>query len=215
MKITLVDGSPKTGISNSSRLLSLLQPLIANDNELTFSRVGRKPVSPAQIEELCTTDALVLAFPLYIDAIPSHLMAVMVEMEAFCKRQPSSSSKKPHVYALVNNGFYEGHQTRIAIEIVKHWCARCGFLFGMAIGYGAGEMLGFMEKVPLGHGPLKNLGNAMNKLASAIQTRESGESLLIQPNFPRIAWKYSAHFGFWNSTAKKNGLKKKDLLRRL
>ncbi|WP_438435187.1 flavodoxin family protein [Gorillibacterium sp. sgz500922] len=211
MKIVLVNGSPKPAKSNSGFLLAALEPLVAEGNELVSLRVNPKPLLPSQVEELCSADAIVLAFPLYVDAIPSQLMSVLVEVEALRRRD---SSKRVRVYALINNGFYEGQQSRIAVDILRHWCDRCGFQFGMAVGQGAGEMLGSMEKVPLGHGPLKNLGKAMEKLAAAIRRGDSAESVHIQPNFPRIAWRLAAVHGFWHPTAKKNGLKKKDLLRR-
>jgi len=212
MKIAMVNGSPKAGKSNSGILLAALEPLIAAGNELVSYRVNHKPLTPEQVQELCRVDALVLAFPLYIDAIPSQLLRMMVELEA-CRQQ--DHTKNIRVYALINNGFYEGRQNHLAVDILRNWCARCGFSFGMAIGQGAGEMLGSLEKVPIGHGPLKNLGKAMERLAFAILNGTGGETLYLQPNFPRIAWRLAAVHGFWHSAAKKNGLKKKDLLRRL
>ncbi|MNI93502.1 hypothetical protein D3C73_1514680 [compost metagenome] len=76
-------------------------------------------------------------------------------------------------------------------------------------------MLSSLEKVPLGAGPLKNLGSAMHSLAGNIRSQSTGESRLFSPNFPRFAWRIAATHGFWNSAARNNGLKRKDLLRRL
>lgn len=211
MRIALVNGSPKGGASNSGILLEKLKPLIAEGNELNAYRVNVKPLKSEQYRELNEADILVLAFPLYFDAIPSHLLRAMVEMEKFRQQEPVNPDLT--VYALINNGFYEGHQCKIAAEIVSNWCSRCGFRFGMAIGHGAGEMFKSLSQVPLGKGPLKNLGKAMDQLSAAILTRSRADSLFIQPNFPRIAWRLAATHSFWHAQAKKNGLRPKDLRR--
>ncbi|MHA6528833.1 hypothetical protein [Paenibacillus sp. BAC0078] len=207
MKISLINGSPKGGPSNSGFLLEKLKPLISEDNELSFYRVNAKQLKYEQYREINNADVMVLAFPLYFDAIPSHLLRMMVELENY--RQNEQGNPNLIVYALINNGFYEGHQCTIAVDIVSNWCIRCSFRFGMAVGHGAGEMLNI--KVPLGKGPLKNLGTAMTQLSTAILTQSSAKSLFIQPNFPRILWRLSATYFFWHRKAKENGLRPKDL----
>ncbi|UQZ32992.1 hypothetical protein C2I18_05085 [Paenibacillus sp. PK3_47] len=209
MRIALVNGSPKGKSSNSGVLLEKLKPLISEGNELSPYRVNVKPLKPEQYRELNEADVLVLAFPLYFDAVPSHLLRMMVEMEEFRQQKPGNPDLT--VYALINNGFYEGHQCTIAADIVRNWCSRCGFRFGMAVGHGAGEMLSSLSRVPLGKGPMKNLGRALDQLSGAILTRSSRDSLFIQPNFPRIAWRLSATYSFWHPQAKKNGLRPKEL----
>ncbi|MNW27897.1 hypothetical protein D3C74_47050 [compost metagenome] len=207
MNIALINGSPKGGATNSGFLLEKLKPLITEGNELKSYRVNAKQLKPEQYRELNQADVIVLAFPLYFDAIPSHLLRMMVELQQF--RQTEQGNPNLIVYALINNGFFEGKQCTIAADIVSNWCVRCGFRFGMVLGHGAGEMLQEL-KMPLGKGPLKNLGKAMTQLSTAILTRSSAESLFIQPNFPRILWRMAAYFS-WHSGAKKNGLRPKDL----
>lgn len=208
MRIALINGSPKGGTSNSGLLLDRLKPLITEGNELSAYRVNAKRLKPEQYQELCEVDTIVLAFPLYFDAIPSHLLRMMIEMEHY--RQMHQGQKDLMVYALINNGFYEGQQCAIAADIVKNWCMRCGFRYGLTVGHGAGEMLGSLKELPLGKGPLKNLGKAMTHFSSAILTRSTGELLFIQPNFPRIMWRLSGTFYFYNK-AKQNGLRLKEL----
>lgn len=211
MNIAMINGSPKPTGSNSGILLGMLEPLIADGNELHTYTPNKRPLTPEEYSGLCRMDVLVLAFPLYYDGIPSHLFQLLVTLEGYLKTE---CERDIYVYALMNNGFYEGQQNHIAVEILKNWCARTGVHFGQAIGQGAGEMLGSLGKVPLGRGPLKNLGRAMHSLAGSIQSRSSGESQLFSPNFPRFAWKWSATHSFFRATARKNGLKPKDLLRR-
>lgn len=212
MNIAMINGSPKPTGSNSGLLLGMLEPLIANGNELHSYTPNKRPLTPEEYSELCRMDVLVLAFPLYNDGIPSHLFQLLVTLEGYLKTE---REREIYVYVLINNGFYEGEQNQIALDILRHWCARAGVHFGQGIGHGAGEMLGSLGNVPLGRGPLKNLGRAMHSLAESIQSRNSGESLLINPNFPRFAWKWSATHFFWHGTARRNGLKPKDLRRRI
>ncbi|WP_028592630.1 hypothetical protein [Paenibacillus massiliensis] len=210
MNIALINGSPKGGATNSGFLLEKLTPFITEGNELKSYRVNAKQLKAEQYRELNQADVIVLAFPLYFDAIPSHVLRMMVELQNF--RQTEQGNPNLFVYALINNGFFEGKQCTIAADMIKNWCVRCGFRFGMAVGHGAGEMLHEL-KMPLGKGPLRNLGNAMTRLSTAILARSSAESLFIQPNFPRIMYRMAAHFS-WHRKAKQHGLRPQDLRKR-
>ncbi|MBL4930437.1 hypothetical protein [Clostridium paridis] len=212
MRIAMINGSPKLGRSNSAFFLEKFEKIISEGNEISYYNINKKPLTNDQYRELCHMDVLILAFPLYIDAIPSHLFKMLISLEEYMKKE---REKEIYVYAIINNGFYEGKQNRIAFEILKNWCLRSGLKFGQGIGQGAGEMMNFIEEVPLGHGPLKNLGKAMESLAMSINSKSVGETILFSPNFPRAGWKFVGTHFFWNVAAKRNGLKKKDVLRKL
>lgn len=212
MKIAMINGSPKIGKSNSGFFLKILEPMISAGHEISHFNINKKPLAHEQYSELCRMDTLIFAFPLYIDAIPTHLFKMLIVLEEYLETEPE---KEIYVYAIINNGFYEGQQNRIAIEILQNWCLRSGLHFGQGIGQGAGEMMNFIEKVPLGHGPLKNLGKAMESLANSINSRTDGETMLFSPNYPRLGWKLMGTYFFWNAMAKKNGLRKKDIMQRL
>jgi hypothetical protein len=213
MNIALVNGSPKTGTkSNSGIILGFLKKKLEQDNRIFEYNVGVKALDDEQIAGLCGVDVIVIGFPLYCDAPPSHLLRMMVQTEKYVNGNTVRKTDI-HLYAIANNGFYEGNQNRVALDIIRNWCARIEFSYGQGIGQGAGEMLPFIENVPLGHGPLKNLGKALNELAKNIQNKQCGEDIFISPNFPYICWKFMATNVFWNGQAKKNGLKKKDVVR--
>jgi hypothetical protein len=63
-------------------------------------------------------------------------------------------------------------------------------LIRQGIGQGASEMLPFIKNVPLGHGPLKNMGNALNVLVENIQNKQKGKDILFSPNFPYMGWRF-------------------------
>ncbi|HCC37475.1 MAG TPA: hypothetical protein DEQ14_07580 [Treponema sp.] len=209
MKIALINGSPKAGKSNSDWFLEKLAERLGKEHEIARYNIAKQPIT--DYRELYQMEAIIFAFPLYIDAIPSRLFKMMIEMEQ-CKS--CSNEKAPIVYAIINNGFYEGRQNHIALDIIKNWCARAGLHYGQGIGQGAGEMMGFVDYVPLGHGPLKNLGKALNTLTQNIEACKGGEDILFSPNWPRFAWRYMATHYFWHKMAKDNGLKIRDIKKR-
>ncbi|MDR1877719.1 MAG: hypothetical protein LBQ84_08870 [Flavobacteriaceae bacterium] len=214
MNVALINGSSKLGQENNSKiLLNFFEQKLIPHNTIFNYAVNKNPLNEEQIRELFTMDVIVIAFPLYCDAPPSHLVKMMIQIEDYSKN--NTISKNLHVYIIANNGFYEGKQNEIALEIMKNWCDRAGFIYGQGIGHGAGEMLPYIKNVPLGHGPLKNLGKALDEIIKNINNKQRGENIFISPNFPYMLWRFMATNVFWNRRAKKNGISKKDIMRKL
>lgn len=111
---------------------------------------------------------------------------------------------------MVNCGFYEGHQNKLALEMMENWCVKARLKWGQGIGIGAGGMLSGLKNVPIGHGPKKNLEKAFNQLTNNILNSSSEENIFVNANFPRILYKFAAEMG-WRQAIKANGLKRKDL----
>jgi multimeric flavodoxin WrbA len=213
MNIALINGSPKIGGKNNSGiLLDFLKKKLEPQNKIFEYRINKKPLNEAQIGELFGMDAVVIGFPLYCDAPPSPLLRWMIQMDDYARSNAVQTNA--YVYAIANNGFYEGKQNAIALDIIKNWCGRVGFRYGQGLGQGAGEMLPYIEYVPLGHGPLKNLGKALDELAKKIQNKRQGENIFLSHNFPYLLWRFMATNVFWRGQARKNGLGRKDILRR-
>jgi hypothetical protein len=217
MNIAFINGSPRPeGKSNSGIMLNLLKSKIGEGHAFFDYHVDchviKDNMSDEMFEKLNAMDVFVLAFPLYVDAIPSHLFEMMVQFEAY--RHLNDRNKKPiSVYVIMNNGFYEGRANRIALKIVENWCLRSGLSYRQGIGQGAGEMLSVIRKVPLGHGPLKNSGKVLDELSANMLSHKKGETRLFSPNFPYFGWLFMANNGFWIPQAKKNGLRAKDIYR--
>lgn len=211
MRIALVNGSPKSGHSASEGILNSLKKLLPEGEGIEEMHLRTSQIGEEELERLAGCDALVFAFPLYVDGVPSQLLSCMVKMEAFFKER---SEKGIMIYALVNSGFYEGKQNENAIGHMKNWTLKSNLSWGAGLGIGGGGMMASITNVPDGQGPKKNYGEAMKVLAGRIVSKETGESLFISPNFPRFAYKLGAEMG-WRQQIKANGMKRKDLDRRI
>lgn len=211
MKVALINGSPKNKLSSSETILKDLETCLPKDLEVVNYNFRKPFLAKEEIEALYGFDVLVFAFPLYVDGIPSHLLNCLCQIEEASKE---IKDKSVTVYALVNSGFFEGHQNKLALEMMKNWCIKTGFKWGQGIGIGGGGALVGLSNIPLGAGPKKNQGLAIKALVENILSNIHSEDILVSINFPRFMYKIMAEFG-WRQTIKKNGLKVKDLSRRL
>lgn len=124
MKIAFIYGSPKTKYSASASLLQELKSFLQQDGIAISDYSFNKPsLSKEEMEQLKDYDALVFGFPLYVDGIPSHLLNCLTQLETFFA---SLNGKDIKVYSIVNCGFYEGHQNKLAMEMMENWCSKAG-----------------------------------------------------------------------------------------
>jgi multimeric flavodoxin WrbA len=212
MKIVIINGSQKSGESNSGIILNELNKLITKGNDVINYTLGTKQFSEETYNNISISDVIIFAFPLYTDSIPSNMLKMLIELDSFLKK---GYGKETIVYTLINNGFYEGKQTQIAFEIIENWCEHSGVQFGGGIGQGAGEMIGATKDTPINKGPFNNLGRALKLLAEKIENKEPFGVKYLSPYFPRFLWKIMAHTTFWHPRAYKNNLKKSDIIKRL
>jgi len=202
MKIALINGSPKQKDSTTGIILNALRERIGEAHECVLCAASKQ--SKQEIMDVISgCKALVFAFPLYVDGIPSHLLRLLDETQHDIAR----SAPGAMVYAIVHNGFYEGKQNITALEMMRNFCDRSGLAWGQGLGVGAGGMAG---AAPVGHGPMKNLGLALDKLTKNILSGKTEPDHIFEPNFPRFLYKAAAHMG-WRMQAKKNGLKTNQL----
>ena len=212
MKLIIINGSQKSGESNTGIILDELNSLVKKEHEVINYVLGLKGITSEIYKEITTSDVIVLAFPLYIDSIPSNVLKILIGLEDFIKK---GSVKDIFMYAIINNGFYEGKQTHIAFEIIRNWCKHTGIRFGGGIGQGAGEMIGATKNMPLSKGPFNNLGRELKFLMEKIEIKETFGTKYLSPYFPRFLWRFMAKHTFWHPMAYKNKLKKKDIIEKI
>lgn len=206
MEISIINGSPEPGHSTSGYIIDLIVPRISEGNILEIYNISRGNLQEGQFVKIQNCDVLVLAFPLYVDSIPSHMLRFMAELE-----ERGFASKNTMVYCIINNGFFEGKQNRIATMQVKNWCKRTGLVWGQAIGAGAGEMIPMLKDIPMGHGPNKSIFNVLECFSANIMGKKAGEDIYFSPDWPRWLWKIQASFCVWYPRARANKLTKRDL----
>ena len=208
MKIGIINGSPRGKKSNSEILIKYLCSLLEEHQINKYYLFSSKIHSEIK-SEIHNADALIFAFPLYIDSIPSSLLDILLKFE-----EEKIINSKTKIYCIVNNGFFEGKQNQLAILQMKNWCQKTGAEWGQGVGIGAGEILSYLERVPLGKGPLKNLGKVLNLFSGNIKALKSDSEIYINPNWSRLLY-WTQGTVSWIIKARKNGLKIRDLFRKI
>ena len=207
MKISIINGSPKAIKSNSEILGNYLSSLL-KDNEIKKYYSISFRLNNENKNEIYNSDVLIFLFPLHVDGIPSNLLKLLVEFE---REKVIKSGTK--IYCIVNNGFYEGKQNRLAILQMKNWCEKVNARWGQGIGVGAGELLPHLKKYPLGQGPLKNLGKVLNKFSANILTLKSDKDIYVNPNWLKSLYFFQGTIS-WILKGRKNKLRVRELFRK-
>jgi len=207
MKLAVINSSPKLKNSISSILIKDLKEFLNNDIEIYELNLNSdEAVSNGFSDTLSKCDTLLLAVPVYIDSIPSHLLKAMVSVE--------KTDKSLDVYAISNSGFTGGINCRIALDIVKNWCIELGFNYMGGIGYGGGGSLGAFRDLKAGEKEKESLFRALELLSDGINNKKSFENYYTSINLSPEKYRDFANGG-WRRAVVKNGLTEKDLFRKV
>lgn len=139
MKTVFINGSPKKKLSVSSYLLGIIRLLVRGD--VVKEQVRNKSDYARVLETVKDADVVVFGIPLYVDGVPSHMLAFLKEMESFCLEH----NIKVRVYALSNGGFIEGCQNRPLMQVLENFCKRSKLDWCGGIGIGGGVMLNVLR----------------------------------------------------------------------
>lgn len=203
MRTLMLCGSPHNEGGNSTFFLNALKEKMNGEGKIYNIMYSPEIAEAAFLQSLKCGENIVFSFPLYADALPAHFLAFLKKIKASAEGILSQSK----VYVIVNNGFYDDVQNRIAIKIMRKWCDKCGLLKGRVLAVGAG---GMVQAAPLGKGPLSKIDNALDQLAEDIEKCKSGDTIFIKPSFPRFLYTFMGNMSF-TAEGRKNGLEKKDI----
>ena len=143
MNILLLNASPKHITSASQYFLDLFR---IQSIGLKTSILKLEPnVYPEVFRRFTGLDALVIAMPVYVDGVPSHVLRFLEEAEQFLKENKCNFK----LYVISNCGFYEGSQCRHLLNIMRTFCKAAGLTWGGGLGIGAGEMLSVLRVSPI------------------------------------------------------------------
>lgn len=203
MSIVILNGSPKKTQSSTAAIIKIIKEIVGREittfQALDFTR-KTEVENETIIEEILSADVLLIAFPLYVDALPMPLVRVMQSIEK------KGEVLKPmlKVYGICHCGFYEASQNEVALRMIYNFCNRAGFAWQYGIGIGAGVFLGDAKDIK--KGPTKVIFNVLYSLCSNIKSNlsEKRENIFITPSIPRFIYKFGGNMG-WKRQAKGNG----------
>ena len=203
MSVLMLCGSPHNEGGNSTYILEGLKNIMGLEAKIYNTMNSPEIAESMFIKTIKNGDNIVLSFPLYADSLPAYFLGFLKRLEKAAQGIVSQSK----VYVIVNNGFYDAVQNHIAIRIVSKWCEKCGLTMGRALAVGAG---GMAQAAPIGKGPLLKLGTALEDIADNIKNSETGDTIFVEPAFPRFLYKLVGNMGF-TKQGKENGLKKAEI----
>ena len=210
MNIFAVNGSPKIGVSNSGTVLSIIRRMLPEDvqwNDWCPAEAQRKKLR-FDVSLLQNAEVMLIACPLYVDGLHSTLMLFMEQHQQMLRE----CAHTKRIFAVVNCGFYEGKQNEHALEMIRFYSRQSGQNWCGGTGIGTGEMISGLNKISPEAGIRKPVIRALRSVAVAIASPYGclKEPVFTQHGLPWFLFKLAGEFG-WRQSAKKNGLKTRDL----
>lgn len=135
MKTVYINCSPKKNLSASAYLVAI-QGLFVKGRKVT-KKLRHKSDYAGIFEELKDAESVVFCTPLYVDGLPSHVLAFLEEAERFFKE----NQLRLNLYCIANNGFIEGKQNEPLMQVLENFCSRAGVRWCGGVGIGGGVML--------------------------------------------------------------------------
>jgi multimeric flavodoxin WrbA len=186
--LCFINGSPRKEKSGSSYLLSELVNLLDKNIKTKEYYIGNIMNDKTLLEEIICYDKIIFASPLYVDCFPNTMLEFMAIFEDFIK---DKNNLKIDMYCLVNCGFLESTQNRIAINIMKIYCKRLNFNWRFELGIGGGEFMTGSKSMPLNSFMKKPIYNAFLALKEDIETNSNTpiNNILVNPKIPTFIYK--------------------------
>lgn len=203
-------GSPK-GKGGTSHWLGqyILDRLPDEGTHKVIHHLGkaiRKEDRWAQVmADVDAADTVILSFPLYWDALPSHATRALEMLAAHRRKAPAA--KPQNFVAMVNNGFPEPWHNLVALRICRRFAEGTGFTWGGGLNVGGGAGLGerpLEETGGMTRGLREALDSAVGPIGRGEPLPKDVEEAVAQQMFP--SWIPGVFGGMgWRHTARKEG----------
>ncbi|MGH4121575.1 MAG: flavodoxin [Clostridium sp.] len=211
--LCFINGSPRKRGSCSSYLISELIKLLDSNIKTKEYYISNLMKDKKSLEEIISYDKIIFVSPLYGDCFPSTMLDFMATFEDFIKEK---SNINIDMYCIVNCGFLEGTQNKLALNIMKNYCNRLNFNWRFGVGIGGGEYMTSSKNMPLNSRMKKPVYNSFLALKKDIENKSNNQvdNMLTNAKMPKFIFKFVANLR-WKSMAKKNSIKAKDLYKKI
>ena len=205
-------GSAKPAGESTSEVLAghLAQRLQAHGVETTMLHVARVLRTEARTVDLLqavdAADLFVLAFPLYVDALPYLATQALERIAAHRQVQPPPA---PAAFlAIANCGFPEAYHNDTALAVCQQFAAAAGFCWAGGLALGAGGAINGRPLAQAG-GMARHVVRALDLTAAALAAcqpaPQEAVALLVRPLMPLRAYTFMGDLG-WRMQARRNGV---------
>ena len=215
--ILYINGSPRgEGESTSGVILRDIHRILVSDGpghgepDLLTLPVQKGRREEEILRRMDEADAWVIAFPLYIFALPGHLTWWLMRYEEY--RTRGGACRPIRIYAAANCGFPEPSHCRSALTVIRLFCRRNGLDWRLGIAMGKGEPYKQMKDMPLTSRMKSGILEAYKTLAAdmAAETPAAGDIFPVSLRMPDSLYRLMGTVG-WKLRIRKSGLKGKDL----
>jgi len=208
----LLVGSPKPGASSSASLgtylLEELEQLGLHTDTVNLTKALRSGGATESLHAaVAAADLVVLSFPLYVDSLPAPAILALELIAARRAAEDGAADPEagPAFVAICQSGFPEADHSAVAIEICRNFASSAGLEWAGGLIMPEGGMLNSqpMSKVK---GMMRSAVGALDLAAEALAAGrpvpDEAVQRMAKPAFPRVAYRFTANWG-WRSQAKK------------
>lgn len=183
INLCIINGSPKISDSNSDFFIKELISNLSDNININKYYVREILKDSSLLKEIVENDKILIVSPLYADSFPSITLNFLELFEDFLEKNAYS---KIEVYGIINCGFFEGKQNRIALNILEHFCNRNNLIWKFGLGIGGGEYFPNSSKTPEKMPTNKSLYSALSTLREYLENNNynsnSHKNILLNPD---------------------------------
>jgi hypothetical protein len=209
IRAALLVGSPRGPSSTSNSLGDFLveelqQNGVTTEKAFICQCLGSDENRATLLRLVDESNLIVLAFPLYVDSLPSQVIETL-ELIAEHEKAKQEVGKKSFV-AIVNSGFPEAKHNDTALAVCRLFAKQAGFNWAGGLAMGGGGMITGLPLAEMG-GQVRNQKKALEIAADALARGEPipehAVVLMSKLGFPRLLYLWMGNRG-WKQEAKKH-----------
>lgn len=213
-KALLLVGSPKKSNSSSDSIGSYLLDKLSEDGYATdklniLSSLKSNEDAETLLEAVNNAELIILTFPLYVDSLPA---GVIKSFELIAShREKNKSTSVQRMIAIVNCGFPESLQTKIALDICRCFANSVGFKWAGSLGLSCGGVISgrpIKEQSGMLRNVIKSLDLTSKALVNNNPIPSEAKDLMAKQFIPSRLYTFIGNMG-WKKAAKKNGCRGK------